>query len=404
MIFATYYFLALCLLFFPVYWCVKNTRFRLGWLLAACLLFQFHYAGAAGVGPILLLGVAVYFLGLSDDRRLLLGGIILCVCTLVFYKYTVFLSVDLIGMFHPATGRLLGEWVRHHLPPTPPLAVSFFAFEFIHYLVDRCKGTLAMRNPLQFGVFSLFFPTLVAGPIKRYEQFLPSVGDGIAKVDSRDVMTGLVQASLGYSKKMVADNLALWIAHSQPGFDHLSLGMRWAVFAAIALRILFDFSGYSDIAIGIARMMGIRVPANFNWPYSSTSIRDFWHRWHISLSLWIRDYVYIPLGGSRHGAFRRFLNGLAAFSLCGLWHGPSWNFVLWGLYHGIGLSACTAYEHVPLGIGQALKATFIRIPLLGWILTLLFVCFGWLLFFYPVHEALRMAELLVPIELPKLRM
>jgi len=404
MIFATYYFLTLCLLFFPVYWFVKNARFRLLWLLTACLFFQFHYAGSAGVGPILLLGVAVYFLGISTDKRLHITGIVLCVGTLVFYKYTVFLSADLIGLIHPESGMRLSEWVHHHIPSVPPLAVSFFAFEFIHYLVDRYKGTPAMRNPVQFGVFSLFFPTLVAGPIKRYEQFLPSVGEGIAKTDPRDVMSGLVQISLGYSKKIIADNLALWIAHSQPGFDHLSLGMRWALFAGIAIRILFDFSGYSDIAIGIARMMGIRVPPNFNWPYFSTSIRDFWHRWHISLSRWIRDYVYIPLGGSRHGTMRRFLNGLAAFALCGLWHGPSWNFVLWGLYHGIGLSACNAYGNIPLGIGPAFKAVFERIPAAGWVITLLFVSFGWLLFFYPVHEALWMAHQLVPIQLPPIRL
>ena len=141
-------------------------------------------------------------------------------------------------------------------------------------------------------------------------------------------MHGMMQIALGYTKKIIADNLTLWIQQQQPSFYHLSLGYRWVLFAAIGFRILFDFSGYSDIAIGLTRMMGIYIPANFNWPYFSTNIREFWHRWHISLSTWIRDYVYIPLGGNRHGTTRRLLNGLAAFSLCGLWHGAAWNFVL----------------------------------------------------------------------------
>jgi alginate O-acetyltransferase complex protein AlgI len=234
----------------------------------------------------------------------------------------------------------------------------------------------------------------VAGPIKRYEQFLPSVHKALQEVCSRDVMTGMVQMCLGFSKKLIADNLTLWVESSHGSYADMSLESRWMFFAAIGFRILLDFSGYSDIAIGLARMMGITIPPNFNWPYLSTNIRDFWHRWHISLSSWIRDYVYIPLGGNRHGNFRRFLNGLVAFSLCGLWHGPAWNFVLWGLYHGLGLSISNAYRQIPFGIGMRLEQTFHRVPLLGWAVTLLFVWLGWLLFFYPAPEAWRMAKLL----------
>ncbi|HEY5813473.1 MAG TPA: MBOAT family O-acyltransferase, partial [Terrimicrobiaceae bacterium] len=172
---------------------------------------------------------------------------------------------------------------------------------------------------------------------------------------------------------------------------------RWLLFAAVAFRILLDFSGYSDIAIGLARMMGIAIPANFNWPYLSTNIREFWHRWHISLSTWIRDYIYIPLGGSRHGNVRRFLNGLAAFSLCGLWHGAGWNFMLWGLYHGLGLSVSHFYRELPLGIGRTAEKVFTVVPVLGWLVTLLFVWLGWLLFFFPVPKAWEMAvHLFVP--------
>jgi alginate O-acetyltransferase complex protein AlgI len=249
--------------------------------------------------------------------------------------------------------------------------------------VDRRRGTFPIRKPVDFILFAIFFPTLVAGPIKRYEQFLPSLRAGVASVCPRDVMTGLLQASLGCVKEVCADNLTIWRDHSEDRFTSLSLADRWMLFAAVAFRILLDFSGYSDIAIGLARMMGVAIPANFNWPYLSTNIREFWHRWHISLSTWIRDYIYIPLGGSRHGNLRRFLNGLAAFSPCGLWHGAGWNFVLWGLYHGLGLSISHFYRRVPLGIGSVAGRVLTAVPALGWVVTLLFVWLGWLLFFYP---------------------
>src|SRR5258708_40230101 len=133
-------------------------------------------------------------------------------------------------------------------------------------------------------------------------------------------------------------------------------------------------------------MMGIRLPPNFNWPYLATSIQTFWQRWHISLSSWIRDYVYIPLGGSRHGYVRRILNGLVAFVLCGLWHGAAWNFVIWGLYHGLGLGVCASYRRLPYGIGITLEKVFSRVRPISWIITQSFVWFGWLLFFFPMEK------------------
>jgi alginate O-acetyltransferase complex protein AlgI len=393
-IFATYWFLAFAAVFFPLFWLLRNAKARFGLLIGASAVFHTHYAGPAGVIPIIALGVAVYFLGLSSKKIANTIGIIACVAVLLTYKYSVFLITSFVSNIHAGLGAFLAEAAQKTLPAVPPLAVSFFVFEFVHYLVDRRRGTEPIRNPLDFAVFSIFFPTLVAGPIKRYEQFLPSVHKALREVCSRDVMAGMVQMCLGFLKKLIADNLTLWIEASHYSYADMSPAGRWAFFAAIGFRILLDFSGYSDIAIGLARMMGISIPPNFNWPYLSTNIRDFWHRWHISLSSWIRDYVYIPLGGNRHGNFRRFLNGLVAFSLCGLWHGPAWNFVLWGLYHGLGLSISNAYRQIPFGIGTWLERTFHRVPLLGWAVTLLFVWLGWLLFFYPAPEAWKMAKLL----------
>ncbi|HEY5813798.1 MAG TPA: MBOAT family O-acyltransferase [Terrimicrobiaceae bacterium] len=397
MIFATYWFLAFAVIFFPLFWLCRNPALRLGLLLAVSAIFHTHYAGPAGVIPIVIMGIIVYAIGLLENRIANALGIVLCVLMLIAYKYCVFLSANLLAMVNAEMGAKVSETLRTTLPTSPPLAISFFTFEFVHYLVDRRRGTPPIRRPVDFALFAIFFPTLVAGPIKRYEQFLPSLRAGVAKVCSRDVMNGLIQACLGCAKKVCADNLTIWLEHSQDKFTALPLAGRWLLFAAVAFRILLDFSGYSDIAIGLARMMGIAIPANFNWPYLSTNIREFWHRWHISLSTWIRDYIYIPLGGSRHGNVRRFLNGLAAFSLCGLWHGAGWNFMLWGLYHGLGLSVSHFYRELPLGIGRTAEKVFTVVPVLGWVVTLLFVWLGWLLFFFPVPKAWEMAvHLFVP--------
>jgi alginate O-acetyltransferase complex protein AlgI len=209
------------------------------------------------------------------------------------------------------------------------------------------------------------------------------------------VAAGLVRVGLGLFKKVIiADYLTGDLEFWHRFYGQLSLLSRWEFVIAIGFRILLDFSGYSDIAIGLAQMMGIALPENFRWPYLATSVAEFWRRWHISLSSWIRDYVYIPLGGSRRGVARRMLNGLIAFGLVGLWHGPAWNFVLWGVYHGVGLAVCSNYAAVLGAPGRGLAAVFARWPLLGWALTMIFVFAGWVLFFYPLDEALHLLKLL----------
>jgi alginate O-acetyltransferase complex protein AlgI len=282
---------------------------------------------------------------------------------------------------------------------TPPLAVSFFTFEFVHYLYDVSKGSPPIRSPMQFGAFTFYFPSLVAGPIKRYQPFLATLQEGLGRVSLDDIKMGLVRIAIGFLKKVViADNLTAAIAFWQPQYGDLSLAARWMLVSALGIRILMDFSGYSDIAIGLGQMMGIRLPENFSWPYFVTNLQEFWHRWHISLSSWIRDYVYIPLGGNRHGVARKAFNALVAFALCGLWHGAAWNFVLWGVYHGVGLAVSSNYQSVLGKPGRWIGATMTRLPLLGWIVTMLFVFIGWLYFFYPVPEATRMLRLLFVVK------
>jgi alginate O-acetyltransferase complex protein AlgI len=213
----------------------------------------------------------------------------------------------------------------------------------------------------------------------------------------------MLRVTIGIVKKFGGDILTGWIQTQQPAFDFLPLSTRWMIVIAIGFRILLDFSGYSDMAIGFARMMGIRLPENFNWPYLAHSITDFWRRWHISLSTWIRDYIYIPLGGSRHGLLRKSLNGFAAMALCGLWHGSAWNFALWGIYHGAGLALASAVplpkllageQHVGFSTFRAtmMSVTFVMWRAVSWLVTMLFVQLGWLLFFYPADEAFHMAS------------
>lgn len=392
MLFLTYWFVIFAAVFFVLYWAIPNVRVRLGLLLVACVVFHTHFAGQAGVAPILVLGVMTYFAGRSQRRDACLAGILVCALALVFYKYSDFLITEGLAPFAPGVAKTLSGWLEHVLPVTPPLAISFFVFEFVHYLYDVRKGATPLRNPADFGVFSIFWPSIVAGPIKRYEQFIPAMHGGARSVSQHDVAVGLIRVTIGLVKKFAADNLTAYIAFMVPLYDTLPLGTRWWIFIALGLRILFDFSGYSDMAIGFARMMGIVLPENFRWPYLAGSVNDFWRRWHISLSTWIRDYIYIPIGGGRYGAGRKVFNGLVAFALCGLWHGAAWNFVLWGLYHGVGLAVSGSYREVLGRPGRLLGFWLSRNRVVSWMLTMAFVHVGWLLFFYPVPQAMHLLK------------
>ena len=215
-----------------------------------------------------------------------------------------------------------------------PLAISFFTFEFVHYIIDRRRGMIAERPASHFFAFAFFFPTMVAGRFKRFEGF----DDQLAKpaLSAEEAWNAVVRIAVGAAKKIVvADSLAIFVQPllQRQGFADLSRRPSSSR-SAYSLRIYFDFSGYSDIAIGSARLFGLKVPENFDWPYLRTSIAGFWRHWHMSLQTWIADYIYKPLGGSmRFG--RTVVNTLAAMSISGLWHGADWHFVAWGVYHGV---------------------------------------------------------------------
>jgi alginate O-acetyltransferase complex protein AlgI len=392
MIFTTYWFVVFAAVVFPLYWLVPRRAVRLAVLLVACVIFHAHFAGAAGVIPIVVLAAATYFAGRSGRPGWCLGVIAVCALALGFYKYSVFFSREVLAVFGQQFAERAATFLKQTLPAAPPLAISFFTFEFVHYLYDVRKGRMRITSPVDFTLFTIFFPSLVAGPIKRCGDFLPALHRGVSAVSFHDVASGLARVGLGYFKKVgISDNLAPYISYHVPQFFHLPLGTRWLVFAAIAFRIVLDFSGYSDIAIGLARMFGITLPENFRWPYLARNIQEFWQRWHISLSTWIRDYLYIPLGGSRLGVGRKVMNGFIVFALCGLWHGAAWNFILWGVYHGAGLAICGNYRLVLGRFGAVLGGWFGRFPPLPWLITTLYVWMGWLLFFYPLPKAWKMA-------------
>ena len=222
-----------------------------------------------------------------------------------------------------------------------PIGISFYTFQGLSYVIDVWRGTLPKpeRNPILFAAYLAFFPQLIAGPIVRFGDV---VADFHAPKLSADMFAaGAARFLVGLAKKVLVADLVAPIADAafdQSG-DSLTFAGAWIGSLAYTIQIYFDFSGYSDMAIGMCLMFGIRIPENFAHPYASRTITEFWRRWHISLSTWFRDYLYIPLGGNRAGAGRTYLNLVIVFLATGLWHGAAWTFVLWGLYHGAFLAA-----------------------------------------------------------------
>jgi len=279
-------------------------------------------------------------------------------------------------------------------PVLVPLGISFFTFEFCHYLVDVYHGGAPVKNPLHFALFALFYPRLASGPIVRYQQIIPQF-EQLPATNLDDVSQGLLRISIGFSKKfLLADPAAQLIASSfQPANILAGTDVLW-LSLLLYIRIYMDFGGYCDMAVGLARLWGIRLPENFNFPFLATSPSAFWRRWHITLSTWIRDYIYIPLGGGRVEPWRKSLNLLFAMALCGLWHGSAWNFVLWGVMHGVALqighggTALSGWLGTKLALPAWLRSTgSVTAAALGWALTQIFVGLSWIFFFFPAGEA-----------------
>ncbi len=357
-------------------------RLPLIWLLAASFVFYGWWNP-----PYLLLltgSMGVNFaLGLyiSRNRRLRRGGLALGLgvganlLLLGYYKYAGFF----IQTFNDLTDSTFSLG-----PILLPLAISFFTFQQIAYLVDARRGETEEHRFIDYCLFVIFFPQLIAGPIVHHAQVLPQFrkpprGKG-PLINPRDLSVGLAIFILGLAKKvLIADEvspLAIDVfARSDAGLP-IGAAEAWAGALAYSLQIYFDFSGYSDMAIGLGRLFGIRIPVNFNSPYQATSIIEFWRRWHITLSIFLRDYLYFPLGGNRMGKVRRYTNLFVTMLLGGFWHGAGWTFLIWGALHGFYLMvnhAARALLGPPRGPAHLRRLT-------GWALTFLAVLFAWVFF------------------------
>jgi len=368
------------LIFLPItwmlFWSFPSRRIEL--LLVASYVFYASWS-LPYAGLVFSLVVANYLFGLvlgrttSRRRALLAAFIAFDLGVLAIFKYADFGMTSLAN----GTNALLGlQWDPPLLKLVLPLGISFFTFEFIHYLVDIYRGDVPVHSFSKFHIFAAFFPTQIAGPIKRFQDFVPSLAR-LDRFDSALASEGLYLIGRGLAKKMLlADRLSPLVARGFAAAAEGGIGTPDAWFATLAfsLQIFFDFSGYTDIARGSAALFGFRIPINFDAPYLATSIADFWHRWHISLSTWLRDYVYIPLGGSRRPTPAVVRNLLITMLLGGLWHGAAWHFVAWGGFWGLGLAA-----HHLVRRRIALPQT---VPFLvaGWLFTQLYVLVAWVLF------------------------
>jgi alginate O-acetyltransferase complex protein AlgI len=311
--------------------------------------------------------IACWF-GASRDKWIPVLGVALNLAVLGLFKYADFFR----GTFAALLGDSFHPW---HL--ILPLGISFFVFQKISYLIDLRRGDRHIYGFLDFCMFVTFFPQLIAGPIVRHNEIIHQFHLDPRRPEMwQNLSRGFVLFVIGVTKKVaLADTLAMV---ADPLFGKavttsLSAADAWIATAAYTLQIYFDFSGYSDMAIGLALMFGLRLPFNFNAPYRAVSIRDFWRRWHMTLSRFLRDYLYIPLGGNRCGPLRQAWNVIVTMLLGGLWHGANWTFVVWGGLHGLAL----AVNHLWQNTGLRLPRAF------AWALTLLFVMSGWVLFRSP---------------------
>lgn len=330
-------------LFFAAYMAVHALlpdRYRIFALIGGSAVFYAYWKVSYFWLPFFLVSVAHFGLrwimaaeGNARQKKLrFVATIVVLLAPLAFYKYTNFFYQDLLGLFIHTDGPLIHTEL--------PLGISFVSFTLIAYIVDiYTKKFSHVPSYSVATTYTVFFPHLIAGPIMRPRELIPQFEHYL--FSRKKLLLGLLIFSFGLVKKVVfADQVGLPVQHVYDAADPslLSTLDYWLAFYAFPVQIYCDFSGYTDMAIGLALMMGIRFPVNFNKPYAAVSIGDFWNRWHMTLSHWIRDYIYIPLGGNRKGYAKRIRNLMITMGVAGLWHGASWTFILWGLLHGVGIS------------------------------------------------------------------
>ena len=339
MVFSSAMFLSLFLPCVLGFYFLAAERFRNIVLLFASLFF-YAWGEPKAVFLMMVLIALSYGIAILMDRNngnirklYLIIGICSNLAGLLYYKYWMFL-LENINIFSSVL-----HFKPFNIPIIAlPIGISFYVFQIMSYLIDVYKKEVpAQKSFVNLATYVSLFPQLVAGPIVRYQTIMEDIENRNTNFDN--VYIGLRRFVIGLAKKvLIADQMA-FVADKVFNSELSTIPCLFAWVGAIAytLQIFYDFSGYSDMAIGLGRVFNFRFLENFNYPYCSQSIKEFWRRWHISLSSWFRDYLYIPLGGNRKGKLRTFINMYIVFGLCGLWHGATWNFVIWGLYHGTGL-------------------------------------------------------------------
>lgn len=316
-----------------------------------------------------------------DNRKLCIGFLCISIMfnlgMLLFFKYFNFFIDNINGIFN-----LSLEYVKITLP----LGISFYTFQTMSYTIDVFRGKVeAEKNIINFGAFVCLFPQLIAGPIVKYTDVNEELKN--RKIDAKQIENGIELFILGLGKKvLIANNIGLlWTEIEKIGFDKISTPLGWLGIVAFSLQIYFDFSGYSLMAIGLGKMLGFNFPRNFNYPYVSRSITEFWRRWHITLGSWFREYVYIPLGGNRVNKKRAFLNLFIVWFLTGFWHGANYNFILWGVFFFILIFI------EKLGLLNFLN----KHKIISHIYTLFFLLIGWAVF--AITDLSKLKEFIVTL-------
>ena len=339
-------FLVLASLFFYAYWNIKYLP-----LILISMLFNYIVGKKLLSTP-------------HGRRKLFLGiGIFFNLALLGYFKYSDFFIMNF--------NRLLGTEIGL-LYLALPLAISFYTFQQIAYLVDSYRGETKEYNFLTYALFVTFFPQLIAGPIVHHAEMMPQFAkkENIG-VNYFHIAQGLFIFFMGLFKKVViADTFAIWATKGFDVADSLNMLEAWVTSLSYTFQLYFDFSGYTDMAIGAALLFNIRLPMNFFSPYKATNIQDFWRRWHITLSRFLKDYIYIPLGGNRKGEIRTYVNLFITFLLGGIWHGAGWTFVFWGMLHGVALALHRFWKKLGLKLPS----------LIGWFITFNFINIAWIFF------------------------
>lgn len=345
MLFTSLLFAAFFLIVYIVFWSIPNQKGKEFWLLFASIVFYGSWSFGFLVHFLAAIGINYYFVHLlqkSQSKKIIVTAVVLNLFNLGVFKYFYFFTDIFASLSGISALTNLRSSTTFKI--ILPLAISFYTFQMLAYVIDVYRKKVESKiSLLDFTIFILFFPQLIAGPIMRSQDFLPELKNIKAKPEY--LSPGLSFIALGILKKvLIADNLALLIdpVWANPSsYDWLTLllvihGFTWQIYC--------DFSGYTDIARGCAFLLGFKIPENFRSPFLADSAKDLWQRWHVTLSTWLRDYIYIPLGGNRQGEVRSYINLIITFTLGGLWHGANFTYVLWGFYHGVVLSIERIFE------------------------------------------------------------